>query len=74
MMPTKTKNKKSPKSKKSSSSSSALKETKKLSRKLDRDVKELEDSIYGLKELIHGVLIGLVVGFVIGILAVNGGF
>lgn len=70
----KTKAKKSTASKRSNQKSSVIAETKNLGRKLDRDVKELEDEIYGLKELIHGLLIGLVIGVIMGVFIANVGF
>jgi len=33
--------------------------------KLDQEIEEMENSEYGVKELIHGILIGIVVGFII---------
>ncbi|MFW6230792.1 MAG: hypothetical protein ACOC32_02090 [Nanoarchaeota archaeon] len=42
-----------------------------------RAIRKEEDTIdeyaYGLKELIHGILIGLAVGFVLGVLIFKGG-
>ncbi len=33
--------------------------------KLDKEIEAMESSEYGVKELIHGILIGVVVGFII---------
>ena len=33
--------------------------------KLDKEIEDMEQSEYGIKELIHGILIGIVIGFVL---------
>ncbi len=38
--------------------------------KIDRRVSELEHDVYGLKELIHGFLVGIVIGFIIALMFV----
>ena len=34
-------------------------------KKLDKQIEEMEEIDYGIKELIHGILIGLVMGFIL---------
>lgn len=32
---------------------------------LDKEIQAMEESDYGIKELIHGILIGIVIGFAV---------
>jgi F0F1-type ATP synthase assembly protein I len=34
-------------------------------KKLDLEVEHMEEIEYGLKELVHGILIGVVIGFIL---------
>jgi len=34
-------------------------------KKLDLEVEQMEEIEYGLKELVHGILIGVVIGFIL---------
>jgi hypothetical protein len=40
-------------------------------KKLDKQIEEMEEIDYGLKELIQGILIGLVMGFVLAWLLIK---
>lgn len=41
------------------------KETKNQEKILDKELKVMEESEYGIKEFIHGMLFGVIVGFIL---------
>jgi F0F1-type ATP synthase assembly protein I len=41
------------------------KELLKKEENLEKEIRDMENVEYGIKELIHGILIGIIVGFVI---------
>lgn len=44
-----------------------------VEKKISVELHEIEERVYGLKEMIHGVVIGLVIGFILGIILFKGG-
>jgi F0F1-type ATP synthase assembly protein I len=44
-----------------------------VQKKISQELHEIEERVYGLKEMIHGIVIGLVIGFIFGVILFKGG-